>query len=133
VTTLNSPRTGIIGTTSNKLTYRLFTGAPLTGDYFCGATTPATPNKSAMDCREWTAVSGIIEVTTTTNTAFKHTIVQKNFKGGNSTFLLGDNYVYGDLLTTFYLFPKNKHKKVPFVITNGTFFLNNKTFIYCFV
>jgi hypothetical protein len=77
VTTLNSPRTGIIGTTSNKLTYRLFTGAPLTGDYFCGATTPATPNKSAMDCREWTAVSGIIEVTTTTNTAFKHTIVLK--------------------------------------------------------
>jgi hypothetical protein len=83
VTTLNSPRTGIIGTTSNKLTYRLFTGAPLTGDYF-GATTPATPNKSAMDCRSGvTAVSGIIEVTTTTNgpTAFKHTIVLKsNFK-----------------------------------------------------
>jgi hypothetical protein len=46
----------------------------------CGATTPATPNKSAMDCRGGvTAVSGIIEVTTTTNgpTAFKHTIVLK--------------------------------------------------------
>jgi hypothetical protein len=106
VTALNSPRTGIIGTTSNKLTYRLFTGAPLTGDYFCGATTPATPliNQQWTAVSGVTAVSGIIEVTTTTNgpTAFKHTIVLKKvtLKSGNSTFLLGDNYVYGDLLTT---------------------------------
>jgi hypothetical protein len=103
VTALNSPRTGIIGT-SNKLTYRLFTGAPLTGDY--GATTPATPliNQQWTAVSGVTAVSGIIEVTTTTNgpTAFKHTIVLKKvtLKSGNSTFLLGDNYVYGDLLTT---------------------------------
>jgi hypothetical protein len=50
-----------------------------------------------------TAVSGIIEVTTTTNgpTAFKHTIVLKKVTlKVESTFLLGDNYAYGDLLTT---------------------------------
>jgi hypothetical protein len=61
------------------------------------------PNKSATAVSGVTAVVGI-EVTTTTNgpTAFKHTIVLKKvtLKSGNSTFLLGDNYVYGDLLTT---------------------------------
>jgi hypothetical protein len=105
VTALNSPRTGVIGSTSNKLSYRLFTGL-LTGDYFCGATTPATPtiNQQWNAVSGVTGVSGIIEVTTTTNgpTAFKHTIVLKKvtLKNGNSTFLLGDNYTYGDLLTT---------------------------------
>jgi hypothetical protein len=105
VTAINSPRTGVIGTTSNKLSYRLFTGL-LTGDYFCGATTPATPtiNQQWNGLSGVTGVSGIIEVTTTTNgpTAFKHTIVLKKvtLKKGNSSFLLGDNYVYGDLLTT---------------------------------
>ncbi|CAM2888586.1 hypothetical protein [Flavobacterium frigoris] len=105
-TPLNSPRTGVIGTTSNQLTYRLFTGVPLTGDYFCGTTIPATPTIN----QQWDAVSGvngvsgIIEVTTTTNgpNAFKHTIVLKKvtLKKGNSDFLLGDNFIYGDLLTT---------------------------------
>lgn len=105
VTPLNSPRTGIIGTTSNILSYRLFTGL-LTADYFCGATTPATPTIN----QQWDAISGVIgvsgsiEVTTTTNgpNAFKHTIVLKKvtLKKGNSDFLLGDNYIYGDLLTT---------------------------------
>jgi hypothetical protein len=105
VTPLNSPRTGIIGTSTNVLSYRLFTGL-LTGDYFCGLTTPATPTIS----QQWDAINGVsgvsgtIEVTTTTNgpSAFKHTIVLKKvtLKKGNSSFLLGDNYTYGDLLTT---------------------------------
>jgi hypothetical protein len=105
VTPLNSPRTGIIGTSTNVLSYRLFTGL-LTGDYFCGSTTPATPTIS----QQWDAINGVsgvsgtIEVTTTTNgpSAFKHTIVLKKvtLKKGNSSFLLGDNYMYGDLLTT---------------------------------
>jgi hypothetical protein len=105
VTPLNSPRTGIIGTSTNVLSYRLFTGL-LTGDYFCGSTTPATPTIS----QQWDAINGVsgvsgtIEVTTTTNgpSAFKHTIVLKKvtLKKGNSSFLLGDNYTYGDLLTT---------------------------------
>lgn len=106
VTALNSPRTGIIGTTTNQLTYRLFTGVPLTGDYFCGTTTPAVPtiNQQWAAVSGITGVSGIIEVTTTTNgpNAFKHTIVLKKvtLKKGNSDFLLGDNFIYGDLLTT---------------------------------
>jgi hypothetical protein len=83
----------------------LFTGL-LTDDYFCNTTTPSTP----VINQEWNAVagvtgiSGIVEVTTTTNGpgSFKHTIVLKKvtLKKGNSDFLLGDNYIYGDLLTT---------------------------------
>jgi hypothetical protein len=105
VTPLNSPRTGIVGTSTNVLNYRLFTGL-LTSDYFCTTNTPATPAIS----QEWSAVSGvvgvsgIVEVTTTTNGpgSFKHTIVLKKvtLKKGNNDFLLGDNYAYGDLLTT---------------------------------
>jgi hypothetical protein len=104
-TPLNTPRTGTIGTTENTLTYRLFSGL-LTAGYFCNAAVPTTPSIS----QEWNAatgitnISGIIEVTTTTNGpgSFKHTIVLKKvtFKKGNSSFLLGDNFVYGDLLTT---------------------------------
>ncbi|TDE01437.1 hypothetical protein [Flavobacterium hiemivividum] len=104
-TPLNSPRTGIIGTTSNVLSYRLFTGL-LTADYFCGTTTPTSPaiNEQWDAVSGVSGVSGIVEVTTTTNgpTAFKHTIVLKKvtLKKGNNTFLLGDNFIYGDLLTT---------------------------------
>jgi hypothetical protein len=105
VTPLNNPRTGILGTSTNILKYRLFAGL-LTADYFCNSITPSTPAIS----QEWSAVtgvvgvSGIVEVTTTTNGpgSFKHTIVLKKvtLKKGNSDFLLGDNYAYGDLLTT---------------------------------
>jgi hypothetical protein len=105
VTPLKSPRTGIIGTSTNVLKYRLFTGL-LTADYFCNTITPSTPAIS----QEWSAVTGvtgvtgIVEVTTTTNGpgSFKHTIVLKKvtLKKGNNDFLLGDNYAYGDLLTT---------------------------------
>jgi hypothetical protein len=104
-TPLNTPRTGIIGTTKNMLSYRLFSGL-LTANYFCNTTVPTTPSIS----QEWNAVTGnanangIIEVTTTTNGpgSFKHTIVLKKvtLKKGNSDFLLGDNFVFGDLLTT---------------------------------
>jgi hypothetical protein len=103
-TPLNTPRTGLISDTKNKLTYRLFSGL-LTGAYFCNTTFPATPAVS----EEWIAVagvaneSGIVEVTTTTlGTGFKHTVVLKKakMKKGNSDFILGDNYIYGELLTT---------------------------------
>ncbi len=103
VTPLNSPRTGILGTTTNKLTYRLYAGLIPTS-YFCNTSIPTTPAIS----QEWNAIagvsgiSGIVEVTTTTNgTGFKHTIVLKKatLKKGNSDFSLGDNYIYGELLT----------------------------------
>jgi hypothetical protein len=103
-TPLNQPRTALISATKNKLTYRLFADL-VTNDYFCTTPVPTTPAIS----QEWIAVagvaneSGIIEVTTTTNgTGFKHTIVLKKVKlqKGKNDFLLGDNYLYGELLTT---------------------------------
>jgi len=103
-TPLNTPRTGLIGTTNNKLTYQLFSGL-LTASYFCNTTIPSTPVVS----EEWIAVagvsnlSGIVEVTTTAfGTGFKHTIVLKNvtMKKGSNDFKLGDSYIYGDLYTT---------------------------------
>jgi hypothetical protein len=102
---LNTVKTGLISTTKNKLTYRLFSGV-ITADYFCSATIPTTPAVS----QEWNAMtgisnqSGIVEVTTTTlgPGSFKHTIVLKKvtLKKGNNDFSLGDNYIYGDLITT---------------------------------
>lgn len=103
VTPSNTPRTGLIGATVNKLTYQLFSGL-LTSAYFCTTTIPTTPPIS----EEWIAVtgvsniSGIIEVTTVAGTSgFEHTIVLKNvtMKKGNSDFKLGDSYIYGKLLT----------------------------------
>ena len=104
-TPLNTPRTGLIGSVINKLTYRLYSNGVLTPDYFCTTTVPVLPSIS----EEWNAVngvsgvSGIIEVTTIKSgtTAYKHTIVIKNatLKKGNSDFRLGDSYVYGEFLT----------------------------------
>ncbi|AWG21914.1 hypothetical protein FFWV33_10455 [Flavobacterium faecale] len=105
VTPAGTVRTGLIGATTNKLTYRYFTGL-LSSSYFCNTTTPTTPVLS----EEWIGVtgvsgtSGIIEVTTTTNgtTGFTHTITFKkvSLNRGNSTFKLGDTYVLGTLVTT---------------------------------
>lgn len=104
-TPLNTPRTGLIGSVKNKLTYRLYSNGVLTPAYFCATTVPVLPSIS----EEWNGVngvagvSGIIEVTTIKSgtTAFKHTIVIKNatLKKGNSDFKLGDSYVYGEFLT----------------------------------
>ncbi|TAF68383.1 MAG: hypothetical protein EAZ58_09085 [Flavobacterium sp.] len=103
VTPLDTPRTALITNTSNSLTYRSYTGL-LTESFFCNATTPPTPTIF----QEWKAANGvantdgIIEVTTTTfGTGFKHTIVLKKVKmvRGSDDFLLGDNYIYGELIT----------------------------------
>jgi hypothetical protein len=103
-TPLNAPRTGLISDAKNKLTYRLFSGL-VTGAYFCNTTFPATPAVT----EEWIGVSGvanisgIVEVTTAAfGNGFKHTVVLKKvkMKKGNSDFILGDNYIYGELLTT---------------------------------
>jgi hypothetical protein len=104
VTASGNPRTGLIGITTNKLTYRLFSEL-LTDSYFCVSPTPSAP---ALE-EEWagiegeSGVSGIIEVTTTSNgpNSFLHTITLKKvtlFKGNNS-FLLGDSYDFGELIT----------------------------------
>jgi hypothetical protein len=103
-TPINTPRTALISDTKNKLTYRLFSGL-LTDVYFCNTVYPSTP----VVLEEWIAVAGVanisgrIEVTTTSfGNGFKHTVILKNvkMKKGNSDFLLGDNYIYGELLTT---------------------------------
>jgi hypothetical protein len=100
VTTI--PRTALIDG-SNTMNYRLFNNV-ITNDYFCTIPTPATPTLS----QQWNAVegevgvSGLIEVTTTTfGTGFQHTIHLKNtsLKKGNSQFSLGDDYVFGKIIT----------------------------------
>jgi hypothetical protein len=105
ITPLNTPRTGIIGTTVNKLIYRLYSNGVLTPAYFCNTTTPILPSVS----EEWIAASGvanasgIIEVTTTkVLETYIHKIVLKKvvFTKGESDFTLGDSYIYGELITT---------------------------------
>lgn len=105
ITPLNSPRTGVIGTSINKLVYRLYSNGVLTPDYFCNTTLPILPSIS----QEWIAesgvtnVSGIVEVTTSkVLETYVHTIVLKKviFTKGNSDFTLGNSYTYGELITT---------------------------------
>jgi hypothetical protein len=100
VTTI--PRTALIST-ENKLSYRLYNNV-ISNAYFCTTPPPATP----LLLQEWNAVdgvlntNGIIEVTTTTfGTGFQHTIRLKKvtLKKGNSTFTLGDDYLFGSFIT----------------------------------
>jgi hypothetical protein len=97
-----TPRTALISAT-NKVAYRLFTGT-VNDAYFCASVTPTTPTMA----QEWLAndgitnVSGIIEVSTTTfGTGFQHTIRLKKvtMTRGNSNFYLGDDYLYGSVIT----------------------------------
>lgn len=105
ITPLNTPRTALIGNTTNKLTYRLFTNGVLTPNYFCNTTIPTVPAVG----QEWIAeagvanTKGIIEVTTTNvlNTYTHHIVLKKaTLVKGNNNFTLGDSYVLGDLITT---------------------------------
>ncbi|MBK0368858.1 hypothetical protein [Flavobacterium agrisoli] len=106
VTVPGTPRTGLITSTTNKLTYKTFSEGVLSESYFCQTTTPILPVVS----QTWLGVdgvanqSGVIEVVTETNgpNAFKHTITLKSttLKKGNSTFKLGDSFLFGELNTT---------------------------------
>lgn len=97
-----TPRTALISA-DNKLSYRLYSNA-VSDAYFCTMPVPTTPTL----LQQWDAVngieatSGIIEVTTTTlATGFQHTIHLKKvtLKKGNSEFYLGDDYLFGTLVT----------------------------------
>ena len=101
------PRTRLINApTSNSVTYTVFSGGIINDTYFCNTTTPTTPTIKET----WKGVngvdnqSGIIEVTTTTlgGNAFKHVIVLKNVSltNGNASFNLGNNYLFGELITS---------------------------------
>lgn len=87
-----------IGSTTNKLIYRLYNSSLPTSlvDYFCGTATPITPTIK----EEWIATDGTIEIVNTTSGGFLHTIRLKNvtFSRGNSTFYYGDDILYGELL-----------------------------------
>ena len=94
------PRKALISS-SDKLSYRLYNSV-VNDAFFC--TTPGT----TVPSQEWIAedgvlnVSGIIEVTTTQLVStFQHTIRLKKvtMKKGNSDFYLGDDYLFGTLLT----------------------------------
>ena len=105
VTPVGTPRTALLGTITNVLTYTLFQSA-VTSDYFCVAPTPTTP----LIREQWLGdagvlnVSGTIEVTTTSSGpgVFQHEIRLKNatFRKGNSAFKLADNYLLGFLTTS---------------------------------
>ena len=96
-----TPRTALISST-NKVTYSLYSGL-VSNSYIC---TPATTDPSPTQV--WLAddgvadTNGIIEVTTTTAAqSFQHTIHLKKvtFRKGNSSFYLGDDYIFGVIYT----------------------------------
>ncbi len=103
---LDTPKTRYISSTTNKLSYRLFQTALPTGGndgYFCSSPLPATP----AVVEEWLAdpganVSGIIEVTTTSNApgVFQHTIRLKGitFRKGGVSFYYGNDILWGNLI-----------------------------------
>jgi hypothetical protein len=85
--------------------YKLFSGT-INNDYFCNSPVPVSPTLN----QEWianngdsTLGTGIIEVSTTTSTPgfFLHTIRLKKvtMTKGNSNFYLGDDYLYGTIIT----------------------------------
>ena len=105
---LGVAKTDLISETVNKLAYRLFNSA-ITGtnsDYFCGSAFPDNPivNEEWIAQNGITNTSGIIEVTTTTNSpsVFLHTIRLKGvtFQRNGSTFYYGNDILIGELLTT---------------------------------
>lgn len=97
-----TPRTALISN-DNKLTYKLFSNT-ISTSYFCTTPTPVLPvvNQEWNAINGVAAVSGIIEVTTTqSGNSFIHTILLKKvtLKKGLSDFYLGDEYLYGSLIT----------------------------------
>ncbi|MCC9019351.1 hypothetical protein [Flavobacterium lipolyticum] len=102
VTPSNQPKTGLIGSSTNKVLLRTYNGTSLTQDYFCATPLPTTPTVNEI----WTAdngvqnVSGIIEVSTTlVGSTYFHKIVLKGVKltRTNSSFKLPTIYNYGIL------------------------------------
>jgi len=94
---LDVPKTRTITSTSNNLIYKLF-AVPLLADanetYFC------TGDQSSLTATEtWTAVSGTIEVVSTSNGTgqYTHFIRLKGvtFQKGTHTFYYGDDILYG--------------------------------------
>lgn len=86
----------------NKLSYKAY-NITISLDFFCGAAT--TPTILEEWTPDYTATSGIIEVTTTvatngSTTEYTHEIHLKNvtLKKGELSFYLGDDFYYGNLV-----------------------------------
>lgn len=103
VTVIDQPRIGYLGS-MNALEYKKFASI-VTNDYFCGATFPTTPAvlETYIGSVGVENLSGIIEVTTTTNgTGFLHEIHLKKVtltSDSGVSFLLADDYNFGQLIT----------------------------------
>ncbi|WP_134345813.1 hypothetical protein [Flavobacterium psychrophilum] len=105
--TVGSPRTRVINSTTNKVVYRVYNGS-LNTNFFCSAITPSTPNLT----EEWIAQNGVegasgeIRVVTVAidATHFKHTITlyKTTFKKGVLTYIFptSDNFIFGTYITT---------------------------------
>ena len=94
-----SPRVQNISATTNKVTFKVYSNGTVTDDYFCKTTTPTTPTVRET----WVAESGTISVETSTlANNFKHIITFKDVKlvKGNVSFLLGNNFISWELITT---------------------------------
>jgi len=101
-TPTNAPRIQLVDG-ANTITYRRF-NTSINEDDFCNGTTP-TLLESWMAKEGVSAVSGIIEVSTTTIGAdFEHTITLRNVIFKNNTddleFTFGTNYVLGTYITS---------------------------------
>jgi len=99
------PRTALISAT-NIVNYRLYSGT-INNAYFCSTPVPATPTLTANNWfannGDAAAGTGIISVTTAPSSPgfFEHTIRLKKvtMTKGNSDFYLGDDYLYGKIIT----------------------------------
>ena len=104
VTAVDNPRVGYIEENKNILKYTKF-AAIVNSAYFCGATIPTVPAvlENFNGAIGVPNISGIIEVTTTTNgTGFLHEIHLKKVTLTSDlgvSFLLADDYLYGQLIT----------------------------------
>lgn len=100
------PKVGYLGTTTNKLSYKVYSDGVLSASYFCNASTPILPavSQTWLGINGVEDVSGMIEVVTETNgpNTFKHTITLKKvtLQKGTSSFKLGDTFLLGELFTT---------------------------------
>jgi hypothetical protein len=105
VTPVNTPRTGLISTTQNKVSYNVYNGF-VTENYFCQVPIPASPaiTQTWKGLEGVAGKSGIISVTTTTvgPGVFKHEIILQDviLDNGNVNFQLGKNFLLGELVTT---------------------------------
>ncbi len=99
------PRIAYISAT-NKVNYRLYSGT-INNAYFCTTPVPSTPTLTENNWLANDGVvangTGIISVTTTQPSlgVFEHTIRLKKvtMTKGNSDFYLGDDYLYGKIVT----------------------------------